>query len=314
MTWTPCYGNLGLYWYCIFGMMGVSPYDWTPMKCIYVRVAQDLPPKITFFGEEAPLVDRPSWRVRMGESLSVMVRAVDNPSDSVDFLKLASIDAVTGDALRAKVEYVYDKGTGTLSSTKMRGWARLVEPMLPVYLRMAVLPQAASNSLGQASGATPYLLEREVVLKPSRQHSGLDMTICFLAVDARGECKTIGSATKRCLTVSVERCVYVMQAGESLKTVAGMFETSWLQLFALNPTFYQADLPVTNRTAIAVGHPYTVVGGETVSDVSRNMGSDMRHLMLLNADLSRQKEMWWTQQLPVGYTICLLPNSCGTNV
>ena len=60
-----------------------------------------------------------------------------------------------------------------------------------------------------------------------------------------------------------------LQAGESLTSVAGLFETSWLQLFALNPTFHNADAPVRNDTAIAVGHPYAFGQGETLHSVIR---------------------------------------------
>jgi len=319
MEWTPCLDNVGLYFVCNFALMAIAPYDWAPLHCSLLRVVQDLPPKIAFFDPRAPSVDRDAYRVRMGEALHITARAVDNPSDPIDFLGVLSVDAVTGDAIRAKVEYVQDRGAGqVLGDGTSLGWARLVEPLLPVYLKMTVHAPAAVNSMGTSVG---HVVERSIVFQPSRLHSGLGMEVCFVAADSRGQCKAVGAATTRCLTIDVVRCRYAMQMGESLRTVAGMFETSWLQLYAFNPTHTMADLPVGNTTVeIAVGHPYTFQRGETVHSVMHKFGTDLQHLMLMNADLSRQTEARWTGQLPVGaempqgYQICIVPNSCGTNV
>uniref|UniRef100_A0A7S0YUI7 LysM domain-containing protein n=1 Tax=Hemiselmis tepida TaxID=464990 RepID=A0A7S0YUI7_9CRYP len=316
--WTPCLDGVGLYFSCTFVLMAIAPYDWAPIRCALVRVAQDLPPKVAFFDPADPSNDRDHYRVHMGQALHVTARAADNPSDPVDFLGVLSVDAVTGDAIRARVEYVTDRGEGTISGDGANeGWARLVEPLLPVYLKMAVRAPGGVNSLGFSA---PYVVERTLELRPSRLHSGLGLSVCFVAADSRGLCKRVGSHTSRCVTVDVVRCRYAMRAGESLSSVAGMFETSWLQLYALNPTHLRADRPVDNTTFVHVGHPYTFGRGETVHSVMLKFGTDLQHLMLLNADISRQTEHRWTNTLPVGtempqgYQICVLPNSCGTNV
>lgn len=210
LTWTPCTESMGIYWVCTFAMQAISPYDWAPMACIFVRVAQDLPPEIRFTekGNSKDRVDR--FSLRMGETLRVNAQAIDNPVDTLGFFKLTSIDTAAGDSIRSHVEYVYDKLGGGISpgiigakhAGQPRKVARLIEPLLPDYLRLSILPVDGSNK---------FEVNREVVFQPSRQHSGLHMDICFLAVDSQGACKAVGSGTKKCFVIHVERCVYVMQ-------------------------------------------------------------------------------------------------------
>jgi hypothetical protein len=54
--------------------------------------------------------------------------------------------------------------------------------------------------------------------------------------------------------------------------------------------------------------------GESLYDIMRQIGMTQNHLRFLNADLSRQKESWWTTALPEGAQICVIPNSCLSNV
>jgi hypothetical protein len=54
--------------------------------------------------------------------------------------------------------------------------------------------------------------------------------------------------------------------------------------------------------------------GDTLHSVIVKFGTDEDRIRLLNADLSRQKESMWTSALPVGYDLCVIPDSCGTDV
>ena len=67
-----------------------------------------------------------------------------------------------------------------------------------------------------------------------------------MAGDSRGLCRPIGDATQRCMRIAVHRCRYAMQAGEELVYVAGLFEMDWLQMWALNPTYLQPEVPVAS--------------------------------------------------------------------
>jgi hypothetical protein len=63
-----------------------------------------------------------------------------------------------------------------------------------------------------------------------------------------------------------------------------------------------------------VGHLYNVSVGASVYDLMRRFGISKKSMMFSNVDLSRQKEEWWTKELPVGKMLCLVPNSCGSNL
>lgn len=49
-------------------------------------------------------------------------------------------------------------------------------------------------------------------------------------------------------------------------------------------------------------------------DLVRRFGSTKKQLMFANVDLSRQNEENWARSLPLGMQVCVLPNSCGTQV
>jgi hypothetical protein len=81
----------------------------------------------------------------------------------------------------------------------------------------------------------------------------------------------------------------------------------WLSncLFSLHPP---------TRTLILFSVAVQLERGDTLHSVIVKFGTDVDHIMLLNADLSRQKESMWTSALPEGYDLCLIPDSCGTDV
>eukprot|EP00961_Rhodomonas_salina_P089669 1205979-Rhodomonas_salina.1 len=153
--------------------------------------------------------------------------------------------------------------------------------------------------------------------------------MCFLAVDARGACPRslpasarIGSGTRGCLSISVERCRYAMGPGQDLPHIAGLFETSWLQLFVLNPLITAPEVAVDKETIVSIGHSYRVSPspivlstalasvsasavlcdafsarvcwggaqveeGQNVQDIMRRFGASMRVASFVNVDLSQ---------------------------
>merc|ERR1712098_387559 len=56
------------------------------------------------------------------------------------------------------------------------------------------------------------------------------------------------------------------------------------------------------------GSVHTTEGGDTLGSIASTFGTTVEHLMLLNADTSRDSV------LPVGKEICVMPNSCYTHV
>lgn len=54
----------------------------------------------------------------------------------------------------------------------------------------------------------------------------------------------------------MHRCKYSLQGGDDFIHVAGLFEISWVQLFALNPLYTTPESPATSPAVINVGHLY----------------------------------------------------------
>jgi hypothetical protein len=156
----PCLESVGMYFYCLHGLIASPPYDWQSIQCKLVRIVEDLPPVLSFFevvedclctmGIACMVHDVLAWRyvqafsctlkklnsgyhnwetllcacicpftrthnvntchqhddilrpnyrnlqashfsVFMGQRLEVVAQARDNPSDSIDFLKLSKV-------------------------------------------------------------------------------------------------------------------------------------------------------------------------------------------------------------------------------
>ena len=112
----------------------------------------------------------------------------------------------------------------------------------------------------------------------------------------------------------MHRCKYAVNTGEDLVYIAGLFEVSWIQMWALNPTYTAPEAAAAHSdSVINVGHLYTLTKDESVFDVARKFGMSVRQVMFFNADLSNQKTKAWTQALPVSSELCVVPNSCHTS-
>lgn len=316
-SWTPCLADAGLYYYCSTAVSiplqddSGATYQWAKMKCLLLRVVEDLPPKVSFYYKDAPFDDKGTYQLMMGQHLEAVVNASDNFQDTIDFLGVSKVSINTGDELRARVTYIYENVDRAYTDVAVAKMPRLVEPALPSFLNLFVGgPRNATIALHRK-----HQMDKVISFTPTRMHSGLELEVCFIAVDTRGSCRKIGDWTERCIKISVDRCRYSMQAGQDLTHVAGLFQLNWLQLFALNPTYTTPESAVTlHDTVIRIGHLYTVRKGETVYDLIRRFGSSKKDTMFVNVDLSRQTEESWASHLAVDKQLCLVPDSCGSHV
>jgi hypothetical protein len=224
----------------------------------------------------------------MGESFEAVVEAFDNPSDKIQFLGvskvcladcahcrwiLALLALVTvsrsggrqhgRQAARAGIVRVHGSGHPEPSKPERALIPRLVQPGIPPFLSLIVGGPRPET----IAAAAFHITDRMVSYTPTRMHSGLEFSLCFLAVDAPGVCpkdvagkNRIGSAMERCMLVTVHRCKYALNPGQELSHIAGLFETNWIQLFALNPTFQSPEVPLpgTDKHVVNIGHLYEV--------------------------------------------------------
>jgi hypothetical protein len=327
VQWTssPCLNNLGMYFYCFYGLLAAPPYDWQSIQCKLIRIVEDLPPTLAFYHRSDVL--RPDYRdyqtrqysMYMGQRLEIVAEAADNPSDTVDFLSLSKVDINTGDRLRASIHMVATQ-VGDLHGLQSL-WYKPQEVVSVPILEEIAPPPFLSFSVGGPTQTNksqyPADVTRNRVISyiPTRMHSGLQMSLCMMAGDSRGLCLPIGDATERCIHVSVLRCQYAVNKGEDLVHIAGLFEVNWVQMWALNPTYNRPDVAASDSQAIIhIGHLYKVRKGEDVFDIARHFGMTIKQVMFFNADLSHQKTSHWSGYLSEDSDLCIVPNSCFTHV
>lgn len=90
--WTPCLADAGLYYYCMSAVsipakeLDGSIYRWSDVKCVTLRVVEDLPPKVSFYYKDTPFHDQDTYHLYMGQRLEAVVNASDNFQDTIDIL------------------------------------------------------------------------------------------------------------------------------------------------------------------------------------------------------------------------------------
>lgn len=70
-----------------------------------------------------------------------------------------------------------------------------------------------------------------------------------------------------------------------LQEIASLYSSSWLDLFALNPSLKSPDVAIPPDYLVNVGHLYSVVPGDTLHKIAGRFGSSVDHLLSLNADI-----------------------------
>ena len=131
--------------------------------------------------------------------------------------------------------------------------------------------------LGQCPAAA-----RTLQWTPSRAQTGLAVLLCFNATAAE-------AAIERCFAVSVAKCRYCAQAGESLSAIATGYGTDWLQLWGANP-----HLSNPHRLAlmelINLGSLYPARLGDTLASLAARFLVDITTMQV------------WTPPLPLAFT------------
>ena len=63
---------------------------------------------------------------------------------------------------------------------------------------------------------------------------------------------------------------------------------------------------------INIGHIKEIHYGEEAQTIMKRFAMPKKDFMFLNVDMSRQQEAMWASSLPVGMSVCIVPNSCGS--
>ena len=153
------------------------------------------------------------------------------------------------------------------------------------------------------------IVSREVDWFPDPTYGGFSGDVCFVATDAEGMYRE-AAATKGCVTISVDRCVWHVQTEDTLIQVAARFATNWLQIWHFNPQILHPDSALPPNTEINIGHLYEVEPNDAMSVLADRFGTSIKHIRLNNFDLAHAAAPG--DNIQVGSSICLIPNSCVT--
>jgi len=150
-------------------------------------------------------------------------------------------------------------------------------------------------------------MSRLVSWECSPTQGGWNQPFCFIARD------TFDHTTVQCVDVHCVRCKYALKNHETLREVAHLFDTNWLQLYSLNPSISHPDFDLTPGGLINVGHIYRVALGDDVRRVASKLGMTMNKLSNMNWDLEMPEshEEAMSHFIEVGAPLCVLPDSCG---
>merc|ERR1712127_1035508 len=184
-----------MYYYCASAVsiplqdFSEATYEWAEFRCIKLRVAEDIPPRVTFYRADKPFKDQDKFELAMGQSLEAVVNASDNFQDSIDFVSISKISINTGDELRARVTYVYENVDKAYDAVAVAKMPKIVGPAPPSFLNFY---KGGPLNETLARIRSPYQRDNILSFTPTRMHSGLELKLCFMAVDSRGSCSKLG--------------------------------------------------------------------------------------------------------------------------
>jgi len=115
-------------------------------------------------------------------------------------------------------------------------------------------------------------------------------------------------STKGCVNIRVERCQWYVQREDTLIQVAARFATNCLQIWHFNPEILHPDSELEPGSLINIGHLYEVEPNDAMAVLAERFGTSIKHIKVNNWDLARMPD----QDLPLGKSICIIPNSCVT--
>jgi len=111
--------------------------------------------------------------------------------------------------------------------------------------------------------------------------------------------------------ITVARCQYAIKGGETLKHVAAYYGTNWIQVWAANHLLKNPDgADLVEGQLVNIGHTYTVGPGDEMQQIARKFGMTTDAIFSMNYDVSGTPP----ELLGAGQKLCIIPNSCATNM
>lgn len=172
-------------------------------------------------------------------------------------------------------------------------------------------PVYTQKRLRATDKATQVSASASFSWRPSTRLGGYNQPTCFRLSQLGGPGAT-GSSATRCFRVSVLRCKYLAQPGDTLRSVAAAFQVDWLALWGLNVGLRTMDVRAGQE--LVVGRLYAVQEGDSLATVAREMATGVDVLRRLNYDFADQAADTRLAGVDVmtglGTALCVQPNTC----
>jgi len=138
-------------------------------------------------------------------------------------------------------------------------------------------PKGVVNAVAGTAGASGKFSWTAV-----RGQEGFNYRICF----AGGDVFDYRMVTC-CTDIEVQKCKYVVQAGDSLVMIAENYDTDYMQLWMTNPHLKNPGAILPQHSSLDVGVTYTARQGDSLSDLAQRFGmyDDIDRILAVNPDL-----------------------------
>ncbi|EKX41284.1 hypothetical protein GUITHDRAFT_112746 [Guillardia theta CCMP2712] len=251
--WTPCYDFVGMHYFCLFWGDSTSG-QWTNLKCIFIRVIENLPPKIHVNISNTTseyLLDATAY---MGQKVHIVLALLNQYQSRFKYSGISQIFMNNGESAFARTTYRAAK-VGS-SRYYIQEFVNATPPKIVNIEWTPIRNILINEGSMEISGLQDYYL------KPNYMNSGLNITVCFMVINEMGtdgQCGLYGPWTEHCIRIDVLKCKYSLSPGQSLVHIAGLFKTNWIQLYSLNPHYTRADAIVVNNSVVVdIGKLYNV--------------------------------------------------------
>ena len=190
---------------------------------------------------------------------------------------------------------------------------RVLTPYEPVIIFVGDVPERASLTAVTQGRTSRSILS----YKAARGDEGRVETICFTARDDQ----SVLQLPTSCVTVTVKRCVYCVNPGDTLQRIMQeiALDFNWLRLWAANGnedgdedtlTVYHPDdlMKTSTQHIINVGSIYTVQKGDDVAALAVKFQTTVKQILSLNPDVALAPDHVQAHyNIQEGQQLCIVP-------
>jgi len=211
-------------------------------------------------------------------------------------------------------------------TVECRDTATVDRPLYEVEVHSTELPEGASLSqckgiAGDVDEVDKSFCSKSMSWRPVRGQEGKTYTLCYHCSDVgcdavlhdglnQRDLPVMAFTDKRCATITVARCKYCVQDGDTLVNINKFYhlDTNWLRLWNANGNaphanpIHDPDMSLMDGQILNIGPVYRVQSGDTVVALAARFHTTVKKLMTVNPDMESD-----ARQLRPGREVCVMP-------